>query len=138
MLIKKILVGVDGSTESREAITFAAKIAKAANASMLLVYVVEPRDAARQLPPELDIPEHSYAAALLRDLEGECLRRGVPVESRTASGPVAAALSSMAQTEAADLAVVGHRGRGAVVRAILGSVADKLVQICQVPVLVVR
>ena len=34
--------------------------------------------------------------------------------------------------------VVGHRGRNAVARALLGSVADRLVQICPKPVLVVR
>jgi nucleotide-binding universal stress UspA family protein len=36
------------------------------------------------------------------------------------------------------LIVVGHRGRGAIQRALLGSVANRLVQSSPVPVLVVR
>jgi nucleotide-binding universal stress UspA family protein len=36
------------------------------------------------------------------------------------------------------LVAVGHRGRGAIRRALLGSVADALVQICPKPVLVAR
>jgi nucleotide-binding universal stress UspA family protein len=36
------------------------------------------------------------------------------------------------------MVVVGHRGRNAVARALLGSVADRLVQISPKPVLVVR
>jgi len=34
--------------------------------------------------------------------------------------------------------VVGSRGRGAVTRVLLGSVADRLVHICKIPVLVVH
>ena len=138
MAMKKILIGVDGSEESRAALAFAANLARPAGASLLLAYVVEPRSADRELPGEWDVPERSYAAALLSELERECAQREVPAEGRTAIGHVAEALAEMAVTEKVDLAVVGHRGRGAVARALLGSVADRLVQISPVPVLVVR
>ena len=50
----------------------------------------------------------------------------------------AEALAELAKEPDIDLVVVGHRGRSAVTRALLGSVADRLVQISPKPVLVVR
>ncbi len=51
---------------------------------------------------------------------------------------IARTLADMADSGGFDVVVVGHRGRGAVRRALLGSVADRLVQISNRPVLVVR
>lgn len=50
----------------------------------------------------------------------------------------AEALAELAREPDVDLVVVGHRGRSAMARALLGSVADRLVQISPKPVLVVR
>jgi len=62
----------------------------------------------------------------------------VTFDSETLSGPVAETLADVAQSQRYDLIVVGHRGRGGVKRVLLGSVADRLVQISSRPVLVVR
>jgi nucleotide-binding universal stress UspA family protein len=62
----------------------------------------------------------------------------VHVETRFESGGPAEVLAELARTEKVDLVVVGHRGRGAVARLLLGSVADRLTQISPRPVLVVR
>ena len=43
-----------------------------------------------------------------------------------------------AQSGDVEMVVVGHRGRGAIKRMLLGSVADRLVQICPKPGLIVR
>ena len=55
-----------------------------------------------------------------------------------AGGPAAATLSRVAKGGDVDLVVVGHRARGALARLLVGSVADRLVQICPKPVLVVH
>jgi nucleotide-binding universal stress UspA family protein len=55
-----------------------------------------------------------------------------------AGGPAAATLAWVAKGRDVDLVVVGHRGRGVLARLLMGSVADRLVQICSKPVLVVH
>jgi nucleotide-binding universal stress UspA family protein len=45
---------------------------------------------------------------------------------------------ALAQDERADLVVIGTRGRGGINRALLGSVADRVVRLAPCPVLTVR
>ena len=138
--MKRILVGVDGSPESRAAADKAADIAQAFGAQLLIAYVVpqRPTPGMETLAEQnWDLAERGYAAALLSETEQRCQRPGVQVETMTATGPIAETLAETGG-DAADLVVVGHRGRGAVKRILLGSVADRLVQISPKPVLVVR
>ncbi|HWE25144.1 MAG TPA: universal stress protein [Myxococcales bacterium] len=141
--MKRILVGVDGSAEAVAAVDKAIEIASAMGANVLLAYIVPHHvpPGPEAYAPELvraDKLEHGYAAAVLRDLEMRCTSRSVAVDSTTRTGPVAETLADMAEAGGFDLVVVGHRGRGGVRRALLGSVADRLVQISSRPVLVVR
>jgi nucleotide-binding universal stress UspA family protein len=141
--VKRILVGVDGSGEAAAAVDKAAELARAAGADVLLAYVVprHPPPGPDAYAPEQvreDKLEHSYAAAMLREMEMRCTARNVPVDSATLTGSIAGSLADLAASGGFDLVVVGHRGRGGVRRALLGSVADRLVQISPRPVLVVR
>jgi nucleotide-binding universal stress UspA family protein len=139
--VKKILVGVDGSAESRTAADRAAELARAINAELVLAYVVT-------LPvsfgPELiafqdwDLAEREHARKLLESLSTRCRTRGITVDAVIPSGAPAETLASMASAPDVELVVVGHRGRGALARVLLGSVAGKLVQISPKPVLVSR
>jgi nucleotide-binding universal stress UspA family protein len=138
--MRKILAGVDGSPESRAAAHKAAELARALGAQLLIAYAVAP------FPPHSplnyvegwDLAERKYATELLRELEGTCRREAGTVETTTVAGTAAEALAELARAPDIDLVVVGHRGRGAVERLLLGSVADRLVQISPKPVLVVR
>ena len=141
--MKRILVGVDGSPESAAAAQKAAELAKAFNAQLSLAYVVPhhlPSGAAVYSVEARrgDLPEQSYVAALLLQAELGCRPYGVVAETTTRTGPVAETLADMAEAGGFDLVVVGHRGQDGVRRALLGSVADRLVQISSRPVLVVR
>ncbi len=141
--MKRFLVGVDGSPEAEAAVRKACELAKAFGAKLLLVYVAPqhlPR-AAEAYAAEVggaDMIEHDYVPALLFQAELGCRNAGVEAETTCRTGPVAETLADLAEAEGFDLVVVGHRGRGAVRRVLLGSVADRLVQICPRPVLVVR
>ena len=141
--MKRFLVGIDGSPEAAVAVKTAAGLAKALAAKLLLVFV-----APRHMPRVTgsfeaeegagDLVEHDYVPALLFQAELECRHAGVEADTTCLAGPVAETLADLAETGDFDLVVVGHRGRGAVRRALLGSVADRLVQICARPVLVTR
>jgi nucleotide-binding universal stress UspA family protein len=141
--MKRLLVGIDGSPESEAAQRQAADLAKAFEAKLLLVYVVPshlPRSAQAYTAEarHSDMIEQDYVPALLFQAELNCRKAGVVAEATSRVGAVAETLAEMAESEGIDLVVIGHRGRGAVRRTLLGSVADRLVQICPRPVLVVR
>ena len=138
----EILVGVDGSKESREAVKCAAQIARATQRRLVIASAVEPilpSDA-----PEMSNRVERYtlrareaAHAVVEELAAS-IEPGLDVSTLFPNGTPAAALARLASSEEVDMVVVGHRGRNAIARAVMGSVADKLVQISPKPVLVVR
>lgn len=142
--MKRILVGVDGSTESRKAANFAAQIARATGASVTVASAVfmpvdglgEPDLVARAA--EWREQERGLAIGYAREVSAALADQGIETETATPVGPPAYALAELAKDTEVDLVVVGHRGRGAVARVLMGSVADRLVQISPKPVLVVR
>jgi nucleotide-binding universal stress UspA family protein len=141
--MKRILVGVDGSKESRQAASYAADLAQATGARLVVVSAVAfplalaaPELAVREA--EWEKEECDRAAVMVREIADSLQRPGVAVETAVAHGPAAHAVAELASARDVDLVVVGHRGRGAVARMLLGSVADRLVQISSKPVLVVR
>ncbi len=139
--MKRILVGVDGSLESRAAADLAADLARQMGAQITLAYVLPvpvpmSPDGYLESLASWELAEREYGASLLRELAARLT--GVGVETVSPSGPPAETLSDLAKAGDVDMVVVGHRGRGAVSRLLLGSVADRLVQICPKPVMVVR
>jgi len=141
--MKRILVGVDGSKESRDAAAYAADLAQALGSQLLVASVAD-------LPVALAAPElveraaewHEEAtkqsAAITKEIARFVARSGLTVETLVEAGPPAETLAELARAGDVDLVVVGHRGRNAISRVLMGSVADRLVQICSKPVLVVR
>lgn len=139
--MKTILVGADGSPESKQAAEFATRLAASLGTGLRLVFVAPrpvpmgPEPYAQSLA-EWDLSEREYGNEVLREMAARCA--GVPVETRFEAGSPAETLADLAAAADVELVVVGHRGRGAVKRLLLGSVADRLTQICPRPVLVHR
>lgn len=137
--MKTILVGVDGSPEAKCAAELATRVAESIGAKVVLAFCVaplgtiEPESLARYLESE-----SAFGVEVLREAMARCSRPGVPVESVVLDGAAASCLAAAAEDRDVHLVAVGHRGRGAVRRVLLGSVADRLVQICPKPVLVAR
>lgn len=135
--MKKILAAVDGSLASIHAAQKALELATGLSAELTLIYVSEPG----MLPgdigvvPELREAEAAFGAAILRDVQ-KVLDREVRI--RNLRGAPAEVIADLAMDEGFDFVVVGNKGRGAVTRMLLGSVADRLVHICKRPVMVVR
>jgi nucleotide-binding universal stress UspA family protein len=141
--MKRILVGVDGSKESREAVRLATELARATQSLLVIASAVPPPipvEGALELivqEQEWERKEREQANELVKGVAAS-IGEGVKVETLVVSGAPAIALADLAQSGEVELVVVGHRGRNAVARALLGSVADRLVQISPKPVLVVR
>ncbi len=111
----RVLVGFDGSEGARDAVALTRRLCTGTTDSALLVTVL----------PEGDRESLEDARLGLGDVD---------VEARTCSdGAPAAALSALAYEEGADLIVVGSPHRGALGRALIGSVAEGLLHGASVP-----
>ena len=136
--MKHVLVGVDGSAESRAAAKKGAEIAAGAKEMLRLVCVVPPIEAYTNVvssPAELKA-QHAVAAQIVNEVARDI--DGVQVETQVSEGVPSKVLAELASQPEVDIVVVGHRGRGKIERLLIGSVADKLVQISPKPVLIVR
>ena len=137
-----ILVGVDGSWGSREAIRSAADLAKSTGSRLILATAVYFHKAlgAPELQAQVaawEEEENERSAKVLGKMAGVLRRRGAAVETLVLSGSPAEALCEEARSAEVDLVVVGHRGRGGLRRVLPGSVAVRLVEVCPKPVMVV-
>jgi len=141
--MRRILVGVDGSKESRAAALFAAELAQATGARLMLGCAVfahdaltDPEFAARTAHWEQEDQERGDA--LVKEIAAAVARPGVQIETHVVGGPAAATLARMAEGRHADVVVIGRRRRGPLAGLLTGRVADRLMRICPRPVLVVR
>ncbi len=127
----RILLALDGSQPAERAAKWVAAIAPQLGADVVAVHVVEQPLYALSpiaavplaLPPDV----HDEIAAELAGPWTEPLRAaGVRVETVVAEGPVVSGLVHLADKHAADLVVVGRRGRGGFSELLLGSVSHQL------------
>lgn len=142
--MKRILVGVDGSKESRHAASVAAELARATGARLTVASAVSmPVDGLGgpdllACAAEWREEERARSLSTAQGIASAVATEDLSVETVVALGPPAQTLADLARDREIDMIVVGHRGRGAAMRALTGSVADRLVQISPKPVLVVR
>lgn len=144
-----IVVGVDGSPASDAALRWAAEEAALREARLVAVSAwtfVPPAPIAE--PGMIPMPAGDYAGmgeaeqeAAGAELE-EALRRAFPsgspveIERKLVDGEPAHVLE--AEARAADIVVVGSRGRGRIAAALLGSVSKHVVDHAPCPVVVVK
>ena len=137
---ENIVVAVDGSEASLKGLSIAEQLAKPTGAKLLLTCVIPPFGEGTELEGMLPPGVHQRAQQEAEQIVSSVASRtkGVEVEQLVLNGRPAETLADLAEKRKAWLVVVGSRGRGAVARALLGSVADRLVRICHQPVLVVH
>jgi nucleotide-binding universal stress UspA family protein len=141
---KKILVPVDFSASSEEAMHVAADLAIRYGASLTLAYVYEPMQYALPegyilyTPDQIAQMTGAFKERLER-AEAAVKALGVSnVDGRLLQGIVAFELADLARSESMDLIVMGTHGRTGVKRALMGSVAEKVLRTSPCPVLVVK
>jgi nucleotide-binding universal stress UspA family protein len=143
---RTIVVPLDGSASAEQALEQARPIAAACRATLVLVVIVPHADdaglAEAGVVPSWMAAEaqeqqrhaHQYLARLTAQLMAE----GVKVRPRLGAGQPAEAILRISADEQADLIVVASHGQGGRVRRWLGSVAAKLAQGAEVPLLLVK
>jgi nucleotide-binding universal stress UspA family protein len=141
---KRILVPIDFSSASRTAASYAAKIAEPLGAELVLLHVIasiEEVEALLQDHESIDWTTARDDAALEADKLLETLGvaiGNIDVRRIVREGSPAPTTADTAEEIGADMVVVGSHGRTGLVRALLGSVAERICRLSPVPVLVVR
>jgi nucleotide-binding universal stress UspA family protein len=140
--VATIVVGVDGSPESKEALRWALEEARLRDATVRAVhawgnpYVFTPGFG---LPEDFELPAlHEAAEKLLNSTVVEVAGENpeVEVEQIVTEGPPGSVLVDAARD--AVILVVGSRGHGGFVGLLLGSVSQQCAHHAPCPVLIVR
>lgn len=126
---RHILVTLDGSERAEAVLGPAADLAEATGARLTLLRVVSPRGL-----HVLDGPE-DYLADVARRMRATGLRVGIHVRAAEGAAP---AIARIGEEIGADLIAMATHGYGGVKRALLGSVASKVLKISPLPMLVQR
>jgi nucleotide-binding universal stress UspA family protein len=146
--ISKLLVGIDGSSDSMKAADEAIAIAKLHGASLLIVHVI---------PSQMRVGE--YSSSVAAPTSDEYLRRadkaadiwfdriktkarevGIQANTRVISSgyTIGQVIVDLAEEEKVDLVVVGTRGMTGFKKLLLGSVALEVVTYSDCNVMVVK
>lgn len=146
----RIVVGIDGSAGSREALRFALSEARRRRSSLVAVHAfrlplveapgpfslavpIEPVPGLAEVQQALERAAVELLDTALDEAAGDA--GGIEVERSVVEGDPAQALLEASQ--GAELLVVGARGHGGFAGLLLGSVADQLVRHAPCPVVVV-
>ena len=147
----RIIVGVDGSPHSRQAVALVARLAPPRGGRVTCVRVIEavrlpsmpfvPARMRAQLETQAVAMDRSRRAMARRQLEaavGVLAKAGWRARGVVRAGPPLPELLAAVRAERADLLVLGARGAGAVRHFLLGSVVDAALRRSPVAVLVAR
>lgn len=143
-MFRNVMVPVDGSSFSREAVLQGLRLASLYGATLRLVKVAT-------TPPFSSGPEavaldahaandmHAAELANLYAIAAECRAHStINITASLERGPVVDALCGYARRNAVDLIVMRSQARSGIARIWFGSVADALIRESGVPVLIVR
>lgn len=143
-MFQRIIVPLDGSERARQAVLVAARIARDAGGSLLLLSVLHPpMNLTWQM--ETGLIQAESRVAERRELEGELARlaaseelKGIEVATEVVDDLPAQAILEKARIYPADLIVLCSHGRSGLIRWALGSVAQKVARHSTMPVLILR
>ena len=137
-----IVVGTDGSPSARNAVTRAARMAKLCNARLLIVSAYKGTNASVMSAlsgaalAQDDVDARTQVEAMLAGLAAEFRKNELEVDTFAYPGNAAQAILDVAESEQADLIVLGNRGmQGA--RRYLGSVPSNVAHQAPCSVLIV-
>jgi nucleotide-binding universal stress UspA family protein len=142
--IKKILVPIDFSDYSKSSLRYAVNYAKHFNASLVIVYVIEPVI----YPPDFSMGQIAIptpglemdkrAEDELNKLAEKEIPAGLSVKKIIKSGKPFVEIIETAAEEDVDLIIIATHGHSGVEHILFGSTAEKVVRKAPCPVLTLR
>jgi universal stress protein A len=143
-MFHRIVVPTDFSKCSEEAWAMAKRVAAAPGSELVLVHVLAEvplyAEGVLNIENARKIREgaRKWVENALEDWVGKARAEGLNARAVALSGVAHEEIVQLARDERADLVVIGTHGRGGINRALLGSVADRVVRLAPCPVLTVR
>jgi nucleotide-binding universal stress UspA family protein len=141
--MKRIVAAIDFSPVSQDVIARSAAIARAFSAELILLHVSAPDPdfvgyaAGPQSVRDLRAAELRDEHRTLRERARALKQDGIDAQAFLIPGPTIDTIIEKSQDLSADLIVVGSHGRGALYRALLGSVSEGVLRKAPCPVLVI-
>jgi nucleotide-binding universal stress UspA family protein len=150
----KVLVPLDGSEVSEQALAHAQSVARAFGARVYLLQVISlsheyeavrgggdesltaleySQDAARQITAARQTRAEEYLTAMAAGLE----EMGIQVETSVRQGVTLDNITDFVEAAGIDLIVMSTHGRGGLQRFLVGSVTDRVIRSSHVPVLAI-
>jgi nucleotide-binding universal stress UspA family protein len=143
-LFTRILVPVDGSKFSLKAVRLARRLAEIHGSELLLLHVLD-TEVLDQLSrfncrprSEVRADMEGSAKGFLEDMSMEVGQSNVPVSTTIKGGVPHEVILDEAVSWGADLIVMGKLGKRGVSRILLGSVAERVAEFANIPVLLVN
>ncbi len=143
-MTRTVLVPIDDSTDSREALEYA--LSRHAGDEIVAFHAKDPSnaytygggEAAGIAHERIEERIEAETDDLLRAAETQASNHGVEISTATETGTPAETIVGYADEQGVDLVVIGSRGNTGAKRLLLGSVAERVVRRSPTPVTVVR
>ncbi|MFC1920919.1 universal stress protein [Chloroflexota bacterium] len=127
-MIKRILVPLDGSKLAEAALTYAEEIARNLNAEITLISVSPDGG-------KLDKEQYMYLhKSYMQEMENRKKHKAISIKSAILTGDPAEQIVKYSEKNNDGLIVMGTRGMSPIKRWMLGSVADKVVNMTSIPI----
>ena len=152
-MFTKILVALDGSELAERALPVAQNLSRLSGASIHLIQVISRQpeaEAARgaggsvqALELERDMARRLVESRITRgkdyleQIAGQIKDTGVQIDTAILEGAAVEKIVEYSREQGMDLVVISSHGYGGVKRLLLGSVTDRVIRSCEVPVLVI-
>jgi len=143
-MIDKILVPIDFSDYSKNALKYAVQFAKHFNSSMYLIYVIEPViypadfSMGQVAIPAMDANIQTRAEEELSNLAKNYVDPSIKVEIIIRTGKPFVEINETAKEKDIDLIIIATHGHTGVEHLLFGSTAEKVVRKAPCPVLTLR
>jgi len=145
-MYRRILVPIDGSATAQRGLQEALGLAKACDASLVLLHVVEAYPMMMEMATastweQVTSDLREYGQRVLEQAHQAAQAAGIASEARledAAASRVCDVVVDQARERRCDLIVMGTHGRSGLAHVLLGSVAERVLQHAPCPVLTVR
>jgi len=140
----KILVAVDGSKPSLNAVKHAAKLAVALRTKDRITLISVHDDAglrhAKQFVGKAEIDDYlrELSDAELKTARNHLTKKGIAYDAIIRRGHIAEEIVKVAHSGHFDMVVIGSKGRTGLVDLLIGSVAQRIIATCKLPVILVK
>jgi nucleotide-binding universal stress UspA family protein len=143
-VFRRMVVPTDFSVPSEEAWALARRLARAVGAEVVLAHVLVPPPIYGEQPEVVGAEFKVFDDArawVEKELERwatDARASGLAVRTALRTGTAHEEIVDLATAERADLVVLGTHGRTGLTRALMGSVAERVIRLAPCPVLSVR